>query len=130
MKLVTLVLISAFMGIGAIGIGYLMAPEFMYGLYGIELQSVNEANMVRAAYGGLFLGFALLFLAGALKPSLTRAALVALLVFMASFAFGRLVSLLVDGVPHALICLLIALEVVYAALSACLLWKEALPAQR
>lgn len=121
LKLRALVLLSASLGIGTVGLGYLFMPQSMYGLYGIELESVNEANMVRSAYGGLFLGFALLFLAGARRERFGTPALVALLTFMAGFALGRVVSIFADGVPSPLVFSLIAFEIVYAALAAYLL---------
>ncbi len=81
----------------------------------IGLESVNEANMVRSAYGGLFLGFAVLFFLGARQDSLAKPALIALLTFMASFAVGRIVSIFADGTPSPLILGLIAFEIIYAA---------------
>ncbi len=121
MKLASAVLLLASLGIGVIGLGYLLSPHTMYGLYGIGLETVNEANMVRAAYGGLFLGFAILFLLGGLQDQFTRPALVALLTFMAGFAVGRIVSLIVDGMPSLIIISLIVFEVVYSALAVYLL---------
>ncbi len=121
MKLRIAVLLSASLGIGAVGLGYLVSPQFMYGLYGIGLESVNELNMVRSAYGGLFLGFAALFLLGALSTNLAKPALIALLAFMAGFALGRTVSVFVDGIPSPLILSLIVFEITYTALAAYLL---------
>ncbi|MEM7585322.1 MAG: DUF4345 domain-containing protein [Acidobacteriota bacterium] len=124
MKLKSVVLLSASLGIGVIGLGYLISPQFMYGLYGIEIETVNEANMVRSAYGGLFLGFGILFLMGSLRDQFARPALIALLTFMASFAVGRIVSIVVDGMPAPLILSLIVFEIVYSALAAYLLSAE------
>lgn len=124
MKLKSVVLLSASLGIGVIGLGYLISPQFMYGLYGIEIETVNEANMVRSAYGGLFLGFGILFLMGARRDQFSRPALIALLTFMASFAVGRIVSIVVDGMPAPLILSLIVFEIVYSALAAYLLSAE------
>lgn len=124
MNLKLVVLISASLGLGVIGVGYLVSPQTMYGLYGIDLDSVNEANMVRGAYGGLFLGFAVLLFLGARRADLATPALVALLTFMAGFALGRIVSVVVDGMPSPLILLLIAFEVVYCALAASLLARR------
>ena len=121
MKLKAIALLSASLGIGVIGLGYLFSPQMMYGLYGIGLETVNEANMVRSAYGGLFLGFAVLFFLGARRDQLATPALVALLTFMSGFALGRIVSVLVDGVPAPLILLLIVFEITYAALAGYLL---------
>ena len=121
MKLKSVVLLSASLGIGVIGLGYLFSPSTMYGLYGIGLETVNEANMVRSAYGGLFLGFAVLFFLGARRDQFATPALIALLTFMAGFALGRVVSLFADGMPSPLILSLIAFELIYSALAGYLL---------
>ena len=121
MSLKNAVLLSASLGIGVIGMGYLLSPQFMYGLYGIGLETVNEANMVRSAYGGLFFGFAVLFFLGAFRVRFEKPALVALLTFMAGFALGRIVSVFVDGRPSLLIFSLIVFEITYSALAAYLL---------
>jgi hypothetical protein len=47
MKYPGIILLSAALGIGAIGIGYLLAPGWMYARYGLTIDSMNEANMVR-----------------------------------------------------------------------------------
>ena len=121
MKLKSVVLLSASIGIGFIGLGYLISPQFMYGLYGIDLETVNEANMVRSAYGGLFLGLAVLFFLGVRRYQLATPALIALLTSMAGFAVGRVVSVIVDGMPSPLILSLIVFETIYAVLAAYLL---------
>jgi nitrate reductase gamma subunit len=74
MKFIAFILLSAALGIGAIGVGYMLVPDWMYSLYGIGIESVNEANMVRGAYGGLFVASAVLFLLGALQAQFTRPA--------------------------------------------------------
>ncbi len=66
MKFPIFVLLSAALVVGAIGMGYVLAPQWVYGLSGIGIESVSEANMVRAAYGGLFVSSALLFALGAM----------------------------------------------------------------
>ncbi len=123
MKFTAFILLSAAAGIGLIGSGYLVSPTRMYGLYGIALNSTNEANMVRGAYGGVFVSSALLFLMGGIHPQLTRSALIYLLVFMLGFAGGRTLSILVDGLPSVLILLLLGLEVVYSMLAAWALYR-------
>lgn len=121
MNLKIAVLLSASLGIGIIGLGYLISPQFMYGLYDIDLETINEANMVRAAYGGLFLGFAVLFLLGALRDQFAKPALIALLTFMAGFASGRIISIFLDGIPSLLILSLVVFEILYSALAVYLL---------
>jgi hypothetical protein len=117
MKFTAFILLSAALGIGALGIGYMLSPAWMYGLYGIGIESVNEANMVRGAYGGLFVASALLFVLGALHARFTRPALIYLLTFMLGFAAGRMSSVVVDGVPSVLVLLLLGLEVLYITLA-------------
>jgi hypothetical protein len=118
------ILFSAAMGIGAIGIGYLLAPQWMYSFYGIGIESVNEANMVRAAYGGLFVASALLFVLGATHEGLHIPSLIYLLVFMLGFACGRTISVVVDGVPSGLVLLLLGLEIVYSTLASIALYTR------
>ncbi len=124
MKFSTFVLLSATVGIGAIGIGYILAPQWVYGLYGIGIESVNEANMVRAAYGGLFVASALLFALGATNEGLTRPALIYLLIFTLGLTGGRTMSVLVDGVPSGLILLVQGGEVVYITLASLALYRR------
>ena len=108
----------------AIGIGYILAPQWVYRLYGIGTDSVNEANMVRAAYGGLFVASALLFALGATNEDLTRPALIYLLIFMLGLAAGRTISVLVDGVPSGLIILVQGGELVYITLASLALYRR------
>lgn len=114
MKLNSFVLGSAGAGIAAIGAIYLVAPDLLLNVYGFPLQSVSEANLFRGAYGGVFLAFALLFCAGALREHMARPAQYALLAFMAGFALGRAASMVLDGMPHALLVVIFAVEVAYA----------------
>jgi len=118
------VLISAALGVGAIGTGYLISPQYMLAFYSVTLDSINEASIIRSVYGGLFLGFAVLFLAGALKQEYSRPALLALLAFMGGFAVGRVISLLADGVPSPLVLGLFGLEVTFASAAAYLLARS------
>lgn len=94
---------------------YLVNPHLLLNLYGVSIQSTTEANIIRGAYGGLFLLFGLLFVLGALKNNLEHTAQVALALFMGGFAIGRLVSFVVDGSPHALLIMLFIAEVIYAS---------------
>lgn len=117
----TLVLRSAAVGVGAIGLAYLAVPSRVLAVYGVTLRSVTELAIIRSAYGGLFVSFAVLFELGARRAELARAALAALAVFMGGFALGRIVSLAVDGVPHPLLVAILVVEVAYAGAAARLL---------
>ena len=113
-----LLLISASLGIGSIGIGYLISPVFMYGFYDIEILSTNEFNMVRGAYGGLFLSFSVLFFIGAFNEKISTLSLVSLFVFMSGFALGRITSIVIDGAPGIFITGLLLCEIFYSIASA------------
>jgi low temperature requirement protein LtrA len=82
-----------------VGMLHLLAPQMMMKEPGIALETVNHLHVVRAAYGGAYLGIAALFLAGAFRVVDTRAALSAVAIIFGGFALGRLVSLVADGLP-------------------------------
>lgn len=94
---------------------HLVAPQMMMREPGIDLVTVNHLHVVRAAYGGAYLGIAALFLAGALNRVAARATLTAVLLIFGGFALGRVVSLAVDGVPVGLYLGVLAAEVFFAA---------------
>ena len=125
MTLKNLILLSAALGVGVIGVGYLVSPQFMLALYGVSIESVNEANIFRSAYGGLFVAFALLFAYGAFRPAYSQAALLALAAYMGGFALGRIVSIAVDGVPSPLILGWLSIEVFYSSVAVYLLANRA-----
>lgn len=116
-----LVLHSAAFGLAIIGAVYLVAPGAMFSLYGISMETATELSMVRSAYGGVFIAFAMLFAAGAFNPQLSNTALYALCAFMGGFAAGRVVSLVLDGAPHPLLIVILAVEIFYAVAAVVLL---------
>lgn len=109
-----LILFLAAAEIGLVGLIYLFAPMLMLGANGMTIETVSEYHSTRAAYGGAFVGFGLLFLLGALKAPLRRPALVALGTFMAGFAGGRIYSLIADGMPAPAFLGALATEVLLA----------------
>ncbi len=109
-----LILCLAAAEIGIVGLVYLVSPATMLAPAGLVPDSVNGFHAARAAYGGAFAGFALFWLAGVLRAPLRRPALMSLAVFMAAFAFGRLVSLAVDGLPSAMFLGALATELLLA----------------
>lgn len=116
-----ILLIAAALEILGVGLVYLIAPGFMVAQNGITLASVDHVHLVRAAYGGLFVTFGASFLLGALMPALERFALYGLLLFMGGFAFGRLTSILVDGLPGPTFLIALASELLFAGGAALLL---------
>jgi hypothetical protein len=61
---------------------------------------------------GLYLGMVVLWLWGAFRKSLEGPALVACAVFMLGLAAGRILSFVLDGLPHWLLIVYAVLEIV------------------
>ena len=121
----TLALAGAGVAMLVVGAQHLIAPQMMMANPGIELTSVNHYHIIRAGYGGAFLGIAALFLSGLVRPALRGFALLAVAVLFGGFAFGRVVSLAVDGVPVARYLAVLAFEAIFAALAVVALRRKA-----
>lgn len=96
---------------------HLVAPRMMMEAPAIELTSANHHHVIRAAYGGAYLGIAALFLLGLVSRARRAFALLAVSVLFAGFAFGRLVSIVVDGLPVGLYLGVLAFELTFAILA-------------
>jgi hypothetical protein len=101
-----------------VGALHLLAPQMMMREPGIVLSSTNHFHVVRAAYGGAYLGMAALFLAGAARRVDERAALASVVLIFGGFALGRLVSIAADGLPVPLYLGVLAAELFFAASAA------------
>lgn len=98
-----------------VGALHLIAPQMMMREPGIELSTVNHFHIVRAAYGGAYLGIAALFLAGALGRIDVRLALASVVLIFGGFALGRVVSIALDGPPVVLYQAVLAAELIFVA---------------
>ena len=105
-------------GLTALAIGTLitLAPHAFYASYGITLgQDPNLLNELRAPGAGLAV-FGALMLAGIVRAAMAPIALaVALTVFLA-FPVGRIVGIVMDGVPSGSVIGALAFEIIIAAL--------------
>jgi len=97
-----------------VGALHLFNPQMMMREPGIELSTVNHLHVIRAAYGGAYLGMAALFLAGALGRLDARFSLTSVVILFAGFALGRLVSIAADGLPVPLYLGVLSAEVFFA----------------
>ena len=81
---------------------------------GVELgvQSINALNEVRANYGGMQIGIGILLFSAALLQWLSRSALLALSLITGGLVVGRLVSIMLDGMPNTTVQALLILEFV------------------
>ncbi|MCI5074391.1 DUF4345 domain-containing protein [Oricola sp.] len=94
----------------------LTAPQAFYAGYGITLGAdPTLLSEIRAPAACLF-GLGLLMLAGLVRPTWTHPAIAAAFVVFLAFPAGRVVGLIVDGVPAGGILAALAVELVIAAL--------------
>lgn len=100
-----------------VGALHLVAPQMMMEAPMIELTSANHHHVIRAAYGGAYLGIAALFLLGLANRSLRASSLLAVSVLFSGFALGRLISIALDGLPVGLYLGVLAFEVTFAVLA-------------
>ncbi|MEZ5751590.1 MAG: DUF4345 domain-containing protein [Paracoccaceae bacterium] len=100
-----------------VGALHLVAPQMMMATPAIDLASTNHLHVIRAAYGGAYLGIAALFLLGLVNRPLRASSLLAVTVLFAGFAVGRLVSIVLDGLPVALYLGVLAFELTFAVLA-------------
>lgn len=78
-----------------VAIIYGFVPDFQFELFP---KTVDEHNFYKAIMG-LYLGFSSLWVLGVFKQEYLKLALVTNLVFMLGLGFGRIISILIDGLP-------------------------------
>ena len=105
-------LIFCSIGLVPIALGYGASPSVsMNALFGITVDGVNLTHILRAVMG-LYFGMIIIWLWGAFSRPMERPALVACAVFMLGLAAGRVLSIVVDGLPHWLLVVYAILEIV------------------
>ena len=117
-------LLVAAIGLLPIALSYGLMPQKSLGYFlGITVSDTNSMNIFRAVMG-LYLALALFWTIGAFKVQMRQAALYSLVVFMFGLAAGRILSLIVDGMPHWLLVVYLGLEVGFGALGMLLLRRS------
>jgi hypothetical protein len=115
-------LIFCAVGLVPIALGYGAKPSVsLDALFGITVDTVNLTHIMRAVMG-LYIGMVIFWLWGAFQPSMTGPALVGAAVFMLGLAAGRILSFIIDGMPHWLLVVYAVLEIVLG-LIAVMLYK-------
>ncbi len=112
-------------GLAALGIGLAItaAPGLFYATYGIALG--NDPNLLSElrAPGANLAVLGLVILAGAFRQSMQRlAAFLGATVFLA-YAFGRIVGMVLDGMPSDGLVQATVIELVIGGLCVALLWR-------
>jgi hypothetical protein len=117
-------LVLTAIGLVPIALGYGVAPQqSLESQFAVSIQNVNGAHIFRAIMG-LYLALATFWVIGAFNSHLRQAALYSLVVFMLGLAAGRLLSLVVDGVPNRLLMIYLALELVIGLVGLLLLRRQ------
>jgi len=110
-------------GLIPVALSYGLMPEVSLGyLFGISAPDVNSTHIFRAIMG-LYLGFVVFWVIGAFNERVREAALYSLVIFMMGVAAGRILSIIVDGVPHWLLIVYLLLELCLGSAGMLLLKK-------
>jgi hypothetical protein len=105
-------LIFCAVGLVPIALGYGAMPSVtLEFLFGIKVDTTNLTHIMRAVMG-LYLGMVVFWFCGAFRRSLAGPALAGCAVFMLGLAAGRMLSFILDGLPHWLLMVYAGLEVV------------------
>ncbi|MEZ8058559.1 DUF4345 domain-containing protein [Vibrio splendidus] len=124
MKLQSVFLLVAVFGLTPIALSYGYAPVIsMDYLFGIDASSINVTHIFRAVMG-LYLALALFWVSGALIKQYRLPALYSLVVFMLGLAAGRVISLVLDGMPHWLLFVYLILELGFGLVGIKMIHKE------
>jgi hypothetical protein len=110
-------LVSVFMAVMVVALGYGASPEFFTGtLLGSAAADTNTSHILRAVMG-LYIANGLFWLYGAFNAKARDYAIAAFGLFCASLLAGRILSLLIDGMPSPLLLVYTGIEVVSIPMS-------------
>ena len=117
-------LLVAAIGLLPIALSYGLIPwKSLSYLFDITVSDPNSIHIFRAVMG-LYLALIIFWLIGAFKVQVRQAALYSLIVFMFGLAAGRILSLIIDGMPHWLLAVYLVLELVFGVLGILLIKKS------
>ena len=96
-------LIFSAAGLSAVALSYGVAPAAVLPkVLDLTVEGTDLTHIFRAIMG-LYLGMITLWVLGAFWSKLTRAAVIAEIFFMLGLACGRVLSIILDGVPSTLL---------------------------
>ena len=111
-------------GLTPIALSYGLVPQKSLSyLFDISVSNINGSHIFRAIMG-LYLALLSFWIVGAFKVQLRQTALYSLVVFMLGLALGRVLSLVVDGMPSLLLIGYLGLELIFGILGLILLKKS------
>ena len=99
MKNLHLIISSIIVFLAAIIYGF--RPDL---LFDVKINSIDEANIFKAIMG-LYLGFGSLWILGIVNKNYWKTATTSNMIFMLGLGFGRIISLIFDGIPSTIFVL-------------------------
>jgi hypothetical protein len=119
MKIKKSFLVVCFVGILPVALGYGFSPQwFVRRFFGVMALDPNLAHILRAVMG-LYLSLAGFWLYAAFSDKYRNAGVLSVALFDGGLLSGRLVSLLVDGIPSPLLQLYTVVELLILP---CAIW--------
>jgi hypothetical protein len=117
-------LFVAAIGLFPIALSYGLLPQKSLSyLFDMTVSDPNSIHIFRAVMG-LYVALIIFWLIGAFNVQVRQAALYSLIVFMFGLAAGRILSLIIDGMPHWLLAVYLVLELVFGVLGILLIKKS------
>ena len=111
------ILAFAATGLIPIALTYGVSPTTVLNyLYGFDVAGINESNIYRAVMG-LYFGQIIFWYMGFAKDGLRRPALYMMAIFMFGLVAGRVLSMLIDGVPNWLLLFYLFLELLMGTMA-------------
>lgn len=122
-----LFLLVAAIGLFPIALSYGAVPQLSLNyLFNLDVSDTNSIHIFRAVMG-LYLALIAFWLVGVFKSQFRLAALYSLVVFMFGLAAGRILSLVLDGMPHWLLTTYLFLELAFGAIGVVLIKRSKQP---
>jgi hypothetical protein len=102
-----------------LGIGFfcLFAPIEASSLVDIPLSTPSAITDFRANYGGCVIGIGLFFVYCYLKPDYIRLGLILQLLSFSGFVFGRILGIILDGIPKPILIYFLVAEILLIILA-------------
>ena len=117
-------LVFVAIGVFSVSLGYGFLPSLtMPFLYDIEVTNTNLLNILRAI-SGLYIALVTFWILGAYNSNLQLPALWSLTIFMIGLALGRVVSILIDGLPSPIFIFYLFIEIIFGLIGYALLKRK------
>jgi hypothetical protein len=100
------------------GIVMLWSPETFLSKLGLLASTIDARNEARGGYGGMHLAFGIFAIAGAMKAHLRQPALWLVTLLSGGYVLGRVVGVVLEGIPSTIVLGLLAVEAAGAVLGA------------